>query len=209
VPGEQRTRRQIDARLAAVGAVVIVLVALASGVVLQQQEHPAPSRASGRPTATVTQTVTATPLPADMLVSLTKLCSFESIANSQDAVGGDCPVAGVSVPVNGHRFAYQSAVGRSRRSPGRWNDWIGFKNSDCTHLHLLFALDDDKSRPGDVAHVRVVRPSGIARSTTHRGEVGVLDAGLDGDRRPFTLSSKATDAAKVFMRGYVVCPRPR
>jgi hypothetical protein len=211
VPGEQTTKRRIDARLGAILAVV-VLVSVAAGVLLQREKGAGGSEAGSEAptTRTATRTATATPAPpADMRVSLAELCSVESIANSQDALGGTCPVAGVSVPVNGRRFAYQSKVGASTRSPGPWNDWIGFKNSDCTHLHLLFALDDRTSRPGYSARVRVVRPSGTAHSTTHRRQVGVLDADLDGHRRPFTLSSSATASADVFMRGYVVCPRPR
>lgn len=195
-------------------AAVIVVVTVAAGTVLLRQRDDGPSRSVDRPTATVTRTASATPVtsPAafptgDMRASLIKLCSFESIANSQGAVGGECPVSGVSVPVNGQRFAYQSDVGAPKHAPRGWNDWIGFANSDCTHLHLLFALDDARSRPGDVAHVRVERPSGTTVKTTGRGAVGVLDASLDGHRRPFTLSSRATHSAHVYMRGYVVCPR--
>jgi hypothetical protein len=220
--GDPKTGR-IGARSAAVVvALVIIVVSVVVGVLLQQKKEVVPSADAHRPSATVTQTVTATttatpgtqvnPSPAafptgNMRASLILLCSFESIANSQGAVGGECPVAGVSVPVGGHRFAYQSDVGAPEHAPATWNDWIGFKNSDCTHLHLLFALDDDKSRPGDVAHVRVVRPSGTAHSKVERGSVGVLDADLDGNRAPFTLSSRATHSAHVYMRGYVVCPR--
>lgn len=223
MPDEQRTERRIDAGLAVVVAAVIAVVSVTAGMLLQHRRETVPSKAAAGPAPTVTQTVTATTSPGpatsrgnqspaafptgNMRASLIKLCSFESIANSQGAVGGECPVAGVSVPVDGHRFAYQSDVGASKHAPGTWNDWIGFKNSDCVHLHLLFALDDRKSRPGDVAHVRVVRPSGTTASVAERGTVGVLDADLDGNRAPFALSSRATHSAHVYMRGYVVCPR--
>jgi hypothetical protein len=217
LPDEQRTRRQLDAGAAAVLAAVIVVVSVAAGALLQHHKDAARSTSATGPTATVTVMATRTPATShrspsmfptgNMRVALTKLCSFEDIANSQGAVGGECPVAGVSVPVNGHRFAYQSDIGASKQSPGAWNDWIGFKSSDCTHLHLLFALDDQKSHRGDVAHVRVERPSGTSESRTARGAVGILDADLDGNRKPFTLSSRATHSAHVYMRGYVVCPR--
>lgn len=202
--GAGKTKRRIDARTASIVAAVIIVASGAAGVFLQQKKEIVP-HAADSPTATATETVTASPLPTNMRVSLTALCSFESVV-----VKGDCPAeAGSSVPVNGHRFEYQEDTDGSNHPPGRWNDWIGFKNSDCTHVHLLFALDDQKTRRGDIAHVRVVRPSGTTSSTAGRGAVGVLDADLDGHRRPFTLSSSATDSSDVFMRGYVVCPRPR
>jgi hypothetical protein len=217
MPDEQRTKRQIDAGAAAALAAVIVVVSVAAGALLQHHKDVVPSTSATGPTATVTVTATTAPATShrspsmidtgNMLVTLTKLCSFEDIANSQGVVGGECPVAGVSVPVNGHRFGYQSDIGASKQSPGSWNDWIGFKSSDCTHLHLLFALDDQKSQRGDVAQVRVERPSGTTESRTARGTVGVLDAALDGRRKPFTLSSRASRSAHVYMRGYVVCPR--
>jgi hypothetical protein len=207
LPGEGRTKRRIDARTASIVAAVIVVASGAAGVFLHQKKEIVATDAADGPTATATETETetASPLPASMRVSLTALCSFESVV-----VKGDCPAeAGSSVPVNGHRFEYQEDTDGSNHPPGRWNDWIGFKNSDCTHVHLLFALDDQQTRRGDIAHVRVVRPSGTTSSRAGRGAVGVLDADLDGHRRPFTLSSSATDSSDVFMRGYVICPRPR
>jgi hypothetical protein len=217
LPGEQTTKGQLNKRAATVVAAVVVVFSVAAGALLQHHKDVVPSKAAAGPTATVTATATASAATSrrspsmfptgNMRVALTKLCSFESFANSQGSVGGECPVAGVSVPVNRQRFAYQSDVGPSTHSPATWNDWIGFENSDCTHVHLLFALNDKLSRPGDVAHVRVVRRSGTTHSTTGRGAVGVLDAALDGRRKPFTLSSRATHSAHVYMRGYVVCPR--
>jgi hypothetical protein len=214
---EKKSRRQIDARTAAVAAVVIVAVSAVAGVLLQQQKQVVPSKAADRATATVTATVTATApatssaptdpavLPENMRVAFTELCSFESVV-----VAGDCPAdAGSAVGVDGHRFVYQEDTSGTNHPPGSWDDWIGFKNSDCTRLHLLFALDDQTSRRGDVAQVRVVRPSGTAHARAGRGTVGVLDAELDGHRKPFTLSSSATHSSDVYMRGYVVCPRPR